>query len=87
MSNIKSNSVLVKAVQDKTGLTKAGAEQAVLATLESIQNLAKANKKITIIGFGSFSMKTRAAREGRNPATGERVAIPAKEVFSFKASK
>ena len=87
MSNIKSNSVLVKAVQNKTGLNKAGAEQAVLATLESIQNLAKANKKITIIGFGSFSVKTRAAREGRNPATGERMTIPAKEVFSFKASK
>lgn len=87
MSNIKSNSVLVKAVQDKTGLNKAGAEQAVLATLESIQNLAKANKKITIMGFGSFSVKTRAAREGRNPATGERMTIPAKEVFSFKASK
>ena len=87
MSNIKSNSVLVKAVQDKTGLTKARAEQAVLATLESIQNLAKANKKITIMGFGSFSVKTRAAREGRNPATGERMTIPAKEVFSFKASK
>ena len=87
MSNIKSNSVLVKAVQDKTGLNKAGAEQAVLATLESIQNLAKANKKITIVGFGSFSVKTRAAREGRNPATGERMTISAKEVFSFKASK
>ena len=45
------------------------------------------NKKITIMGFGSFSVKTRAAREGRNPATGERMTFPQKEVFSFKASK
>ena len=87
MSDIKLNSQIVKAVQDKTGVNKASAEAAVRATFESIQRIAKENGKVTIIGFGTFSVKTRAARTGRNPQTGASVQIPEKQVLAFKASK
>lgn len=84
---MKQNSQLVKAIREKSSCSKAEAEAKAEVVLTSLQELAKENGKITIIGFGTFSYKTRAARVGRNPQTGNPVNIPAKEVFAFKASK
>ena len=70
---------LVEAVAAKTELTKKASEAAVAAVLDSIKDALVAGDKVTLIGFGTFSVKKRAARKGRNPQT--------KEVISIKASK
>ena len=79
---------LVEAVQKQLGseATKKCAEKAVASVLKAIQEGVKADKKVQIIGFGTFSVKDRAAREGRNPKTGEKMTIPASKVVSFKPS-
>lgn len=84
---MNNNAQLTKAVQEVTGCTKAQAEQNVEAVLTSIKNLAKENGKLTIQGYGTFSVKQKPARTARNPRTGESVNVPAKEAFTFKASK
>lgn len=74
---------LIDAVSGKTGETKKAVGTVVDAAMAEI----KANNKTTLIGFGIFQKKTRAARTGRNPATGASVQIPAKTSLTFKASK
>ena len=76
---------LVESVVAATGLTKADAERAVNATFEAITEGLKKEGKVTLVGFGTFSAKKRAAREGINPLTKEAIKIPAKMVASFKA--
>ncbi len=76
---------LVESVASATGLTKADAERAVNATFEAITEGLKKEGKVTLVGFGTFSAKKRAAREGINPLTKEAIKIPAKMVASFKA--
>ena len=83
---MKQNAKLTTAVQSQLGCTKAEAERAVTAVLGNVKALAT-DSRLTIQEFGTFSYKTRAARVGRNPQTGNPVNIPAKEVFAFKASK
>lgn len=76
---------LVEFIAAKAGLTKADAARALEATLEGIENGLKKEGKVSLVGFGTFSAKKRAAREGINPLTKKPLKIPAKTVASFKA--
>ncbi len=76
---------LVDLVAATAGLTKADAGRALEAVLEGIQTGLKKNGKVALVGFGTFSAKTRAAREGINPLTKQPISIPEKVVVSFKA--
>ena len=76
---------LVNFIAEETGLTKADATRALDATIEGISTGLKKEGKVTLVGFGTFSAKKRAAREGINPLTKEPLKIPAKTVASFKA--
>jgi DNA-binding protein HU-beta len=78
---------LIDAVGGKTGLAKADATRAVDAVLDSITDALKAKDTVAIVGFGTFAVKTRAARSGRNPRTRETIQIPASQVPGFKAGK
>lgn len=78
---------LIEKVSEKTGLKKKEAEQAVHATLETIADTVSQGGKVQILGFGNFETRTRAAREGRNPRTGEAVQIEAIKVPVFKPGK
>lgn len=78
---------LIAAVVEKTGLTKKDAEKAVNATLEAITAELVNGEKVSLAGFGIFETKTREARTGRNPRTGETTQIPASKAPAFKASK
>lgn len=83
---MKQNAKLTAAVQAELGCTKAQAEKAVTAVLGNIKALST-DSKLTIQEFGTFSMKDKAARVARNPMTGASINVPAKTVFTFKASK
>ena len=76
---------LVEAVATKAGLTKADAARALDAAIEGITTGLKKEGKVALVGFGTFTAKKRAAREGINPLTKEAIKIPAKTVASFKA--
>ena len=80
-----SKNELVEIIASKTGLSKADATRALDATVEGITEGLKKEGKVTLVGFGTFSAKKRAAREGINPLTKEPLKIPAKTVASFKA--
>ncbi|MEC8887468.1 bacterial nucleoid protein HU beta subunit [Acinetobacter marinus] len=80
-------SELIDAIAQKGGLTKVDAGKALDATIESISAALKAGDTVTLVGFGSFTVKERAARTGRNPKTGAELKIPASKVPSFKAGK
>ncbi len=67
------------------GLSKADAKKALEATLDSISEALKAGDKVALIGFGTFAPETRAARQGKNPRTGEVIEIAEKTVVKFKA--
>ena len=75
---------LVSALAEKTGATKKAAEASLDALTETITDALKKGEKITLVGFGSFEVKKRAARKGRNPQTGKTISIPAKKVVKFK---
>ena len=78
---------LVAAIAEKTDLTKKDAELALTAVVESITEALEKGDKVQLIGFGSFEVKNRAARTGRNPKTKEAIEIPASKVPVFKAGK
>ena len=78
---------LIAAVAEKTGLSKKDSDAAVNAVLNTIAETLKANEKVQLVGFGSFEVKKRAARVGRNPKTKESIEIPASVVPVFKAGK
>lgn len=80
-------SEFVASVAEKTGFTKAESEDALTAVLETIAEQMALEKKITLVGFGTFQAKDRAARKGRNPRTGEEIDIPASKAPTFSASK
>ena len=80
-----SKTELVEFIAAVAGLTKADAARALDATIEGISTGLKKEGKVTLVGFGTFSAKKRAAREGINPLTKEPLKIPAKTVASFKA--
>lgn len=76
---------LVSAIAEKTGLTKVQAKDALEATLCTIAGALEKGDKIALIGFGTFSVNEKAAREGINPATKKKIQIPARKVVKFKA--
>ena len=76
---------LVAKVAQDCNLTQAAAEKALNSVLGAITDAVAAGEKATLIGFGTFSVSERAAREGRNPQTGKAIKIPARKVVKFKA--
>ena len=78
---------LINAVAAATEFSKKDAEAAVTATLEAITSALKDGDKVQLVGFGSFEVKKRAARVGRNPKTNDTIEIPAYVVPVFKAGK
>ena len=78
---------LIATVAEKTGLSKKDSEKAVNATFDTITAALKDGDKVQLVGFGSFEVKKRAARVGRNPKTKEEIEIPATRVPVFKAGK
>ena len=80
-----SKTELVDAIAAKTGFTKADSQRACDAMIESIKEGVKKHGKVTLVGFGTFSAKTRPARDGINPLTKEKIHIPEKVAATFKA--
>lgn len=78
---------LLKAVSKKAGVSQKVAGEILSATLETIQKTVSKGKKVTLIGFGTFESRKRAARTGRNPQTGAAIKIAAKTVPAFVAGK
>jgi len=78
---------LIAAVAEKTGMSKKDSEAAVNAALEAIVASLQDGEKVQLVGFGSFEVKGRAERTGRNPKTKESIVIPASKVPVFKAGK
>ncbi len=82
-----SKAEIVAAVAAKTSFTKTDAQKAVEATLEAIQEALQQEQEVRFLGFGSFSVQKVAAREGRNPRTGETMQLAASNRPVFKAGK
>ncbi len=78
---------LIAEIAKKTGLTKKDAEQAVKAFVETVEEQLKKGNKVQLVGFGTFEVSKRTAREGRNPRTGETMKIKATKAPKFKAGK
>ena len=78
---------LVASVADKSALDRKKADKAVTALFETIKQAMVEGDKVQVIGFGTFEIRERSARKGRNPRTGEEIDIPASKLPSFKAGK
>ena len=78
---------LIAAIADKTDLSKKDAEAALTAAVEAITEALAQQEKVQLVGFGSFEVKKRAERVGRNPKTKETIRIPASKTPVFKAGK
>ncbi len=78
---------LIEAVAAAADLSKADATRAVDGVIASVTNALRSGQQVAVVGFGTFSVKDRAARNGRNPRTGETIYIPATKVPGFKAGK
>ena len=78
---------LVEAVSNAADLSKSDAGDAVEAVLAAVTKALKKGDTVSLVGFGTFSVKKRAARTGRNPRTGETIKIKASKIPSFKAGK
>ena len=78
---------LINSVAASADVSKKEAEAVVSATFDAITAALKDGDKVQLVGFGSFEVKTRAARVGRNPKTGEEIAITARRVVTFHASQ
>ena len=78
---------LIDAVSDKAGINKEQAKEAVSAVFDTIESCLKSGDKAAFVGFGTFQTSHRAARDGRNPRTGETIKIKAKTLVKFKAGK
>ena len=78
---------LINSVADQAGLSKADATKAVESIIEAVTNALRGGDQVALVGFGTFSVRDRAARVGRNPRTGETIQIPASRNPVFKAGK
>ncbi|MEM8526879.1 MAG: HU family DNA-binding protein [Bacteroidota bacterium] len=78
---------LVSKIAEKTGLSKSQSSEALNATLDAVSEALKDGDKVTLIGFGTFSLSLRKERPGRNPQTGATITIPAKVSAKFKPGK
>ena len=78
---------LIDKIASDTGLTKADSSRALEATLNAVKTTLKKNKKVSLVGFGTFSISKRKARKGRNPRTGEEIKIKASKAPKFTPGK
>ena len=78
---------LISAVKEKTGLTGKDAEAAVKAVFDSVSEALAKGDKVQLIGFGTFEVRERAAKEARNPRTGETIKVDATKVAAFQAGQ
>jgi len=78
---------LIATLADEAGITKTQANTALDAFVDAVTKTLKKGDKVTLVGFGTFSVSKRAARNGRNPQTGEVIKIKARKVARFKAGK
>ncbi len=78
---------LISAVAEKSGLTKKDSDKAVSAVIDSVTEALVGGDKVSLVGFGTFEVKSRAARKGINPRTKEPMPIPASKLPAFKAGK
>jgi len=78
---------LVNSIAEKAGLSKADAEKALKAFTDAVTDALKAGEKVSLVGFGTFSVGDRAELTGQNPQTGAKIEIPAAKVPKFKAGK
>jgi DNA-binding protein HU-beta len=78
---------LIESLSEAHNISKASAEKTVLAVMDGIKKGLKKDKKVQISGFGTFSIRTRKARKGRNPQTGDEIKIKASRSVGFKAGK
>ncbi|MFZ2315569.1 MAG: HU family DNA-binding protein [Gammaproteobacteria bacterium] len=78
---------LIDLIAEKAELTKASATRALDAMLEGVTGSLKEGNPVVLVNFGTFLVKQRAAREGRNPSTGEKISINAAKVVGFKVGK
>lgn len=78
---------LIDAVAAKADLSKADATRAVDAVVDAVTGALRRGDKVSLVGFGVFSVRSRAARQGRNPKTGQSITIPAGKTPGFKAGK
>jgi len=78
---------LIAGIAKETKISKASAEKAINAFTHSVTKALKKGDKLTLTGFGTFSVAKRGARKGRNPQTGKEIKIPANKVAKFKAGK
>jgi len=78
---------LIAKVAELTELSKKDASKAVDAVFEAISEALQGGDKVQLVGFGNFEVKSREARKGRNPQTGQEIDIPASKIPSFKAGK
>jgi DNA-binding protein HU-beta len=78
---------LVAKIASEAAITKSQADKAVVGFVSAVSDALSGGDKITLVGFGTFSVRTRFAREGRNPGTGAKIKIPASKVVKFKAGK
>ncbi len=78
---------LIESIANSTDLSKASAGRALAAAIESITKALKKGDTVTLVGFGTFSVRNRKARMGRNPRTGEEIHIKASKVPGFKPGK
>ena len=76
---------LIDAMAEDAGVTKAAAKKALESFLGNVEGSLKKGNRVSLVGFGSWSVTRRAAREGRNPQTGKTIQIAAKNVVKFKA--
>ncbi len=76
---------LIDAMAEQAGITKAAAKKALETMLNEIEGSLKKGNRVSLVGFGSWSVSRRAARDGRNPQTGATIKIKAKNVVKFKA--
>ncbi|MEO6611619.1 MAG: HU family DNA-binding protein [Chitinophagaceae bacterium] len=84
---IMNKAELIAKVADDAGVTKTQANAALDSFVEAVTKTLKGGGKVTLVGFGTFSVSKRAARNGRNPQTGEVIKIKARKVAKFKAGK
>lgn len=78
---------LINAISEKSSLTKKDSEAALNATIEAITDALKSGDKVSLIGFGTFDVRERAARKGKNPQTGAVIDIAASKAPAFKAGR
>jgi DNA-binding protein HU-beta len=78
---------LVSAVAERTGMTKKDTEKVVNSVIDVIEEALSRDDKVSLVGFGTFEVRQRAARKGRNPKTGEEIDIAATKVPTFRAGK